>query len=112
MPRPNLRYVIEPQRREPGCGYLSCPEHAAQRWAVVEIKPRGGVRTINSFATKAEALAVSDTLNGNVKRRQRDREASREPGQRYGPLGVRGTGKIIASGGRDPARYQRFTDGN
>lgn len=84
------RYVVQPQRRSKG--WISCPEHQAQRWAVCHLP---STRAVGAFGTKAEAQAVSDTMNARLKRRS----ASSEPGSRYGATGQRGSGRIIASEG-------------
>ncbi len=56
-------FTIQPQRREPGHGWRSCPAHQAQRFACVEVRPgraggRHHAKVIVAFPTFAEANAA------------------------------------------------------
>ena len=88
---------IHPQQRVKNGGWKQCAEHQAQRFAVVSIKrltigsaPKAQVKVLASFRTKAEALAVRDSMHKGAKRRQKGSSAKRpeglpQPGERMPP---------------------------
>lgn len=87
---------VMPQRRV-GNAWQACLDHAAQRFAVVSIKrltingaPKMQVKVLAAFRTKAEALAVRDSMHKGTKRRQKGSSAKRpeglpQPGSRMDP---------------------------
>jgi hypothetical protein len=93
-------FTIQPQRRAPRGGWTSCAEHQATRFAVVETKVSGSGKhkrrrdkTIVAYPAKAEAVQVLTSLC----RKGNKGLSPASPGTRYGPLGVRGGGTIIAA---------------
>jgi hypothetical protein len=93
------RFNIQPQRRIPGKGgWFSCPTHQAQRFAVIEVKPRrkgcaAFTKVIVAHPTYAEA---NDALVGLMRKHARGRKFPK-PGSRWDDR-LKGRGEPIVVG--------------
>lgn len=75
-------FTIQPQRRLPGQGFRTCAAHAAQRFAVVEVRGSAGrfhSKVIVAFSTFAEANAAMLGLSRKHSRGKR----LPQPGSRW-----------------------------
>lgn len=89
MPKPA---IIQPQRRNHSKAWTQCQPNQAQRWVV---KLSGEV--VGRHLTKALATAHADTINRGLAAKAKAATKTLTFASRYGPLGVRGKGTIIAS---------------
>lgn len=94
MPR---QLTIVPQRFKRGTGWVTCAEHAAQRWALFKGKTC-------LFHNTSKAIVRGQLKVANAVATDQFRSRQRQPGSPYGPLGVRGHGHIIAASLRAPTR--------
>lgn len=87
-------FIVQPQRHARGSGWIECPEHQAQRFAVLRIeryrangRQLTATRTLTSWRTRREAQAAADALHSQQRGRlgKLAKALARQPGDRAGP---------------------------
>ena len=84
-------YAVLPQRR--ASGWVNCPSHLAQRWAVARVTLKGRARVeriLHAFPTRAEAEAICARYHSLAKKDAEKRTAQKAGVPRKG-------GAVIAS---------------
>ncbi len=71
-------FSVLPQRR--ASGWVNCPPHLAQRWAVARVTLKGRARVeriLHAFPTRAEAEAICARYHSLAKRDEAKRTAQK-----------------------------------